>query len=336
MDPIETPPSGPARIDALLNDAQPRTSTPQQVAITPWSVQSGTAGSAPPVARPLRAGDGKSKGADITAPAETSPAQTPREPATKEEAFLALHAAATKFQTGVIQLETATKQFASGAYIDSLHASLSGMGNLVDAGGDALKGLSALATLQENASWSKPLKQASDALKSLGTPLRGAGDVFKDLDALLHTYADPKASAQDIKLAFSSFLNAVARESGETLSTLNTSVGSANAFIDSFAAILESGGNMGLGVDRIRQNAGKLGVALRNSHAQKAASAVSGIMAGTYFLGASLTQAAAHALKVAGYSQLGEKLSSLGDMTSDYGEKYEALQERLDVNARKT
>lgn len=336
MDSIDTLPPGSTQIDPSQNNPQPGANTQHQAAIKPWSIQSETPGDALQVVEPPRLGNGKTMDAHAVSLAGRSKTGALKPLETKDDAFIALHAASTKFQTGVMQLDTAIRQFASQEYIDSMHSSLSGIGNLMDAGGDAMEGLSMLAKLQENKTWSKPFEQASHALKNLGTPLRGAGDVLKDLDAFLKTYADPTVSADDIKLAFSSFLNSVARETGENLATLNTSVGSANEFINTFAATLQAGGNLGLGVNRIRQNIGKIRIALRDGHAQKAAAAVAGTMAGTCFLGAGLTQAAAHALKVTGYSQLGERLSHLGDATSNYGEKYEALQERLGVNSHET
>lgn len=333
MDPIKSLPPGSLQTEQA--SSSPNAQTRRQ-AIKPWSVESDAPDDAVQVVEPPRLGQANPHQGRQAPPVGTSRTQEPHGMETKEDAFVALNAASVKFQTGVTQLDTARQQFTSREYMESMHSSLSGVGNLVDAGGEAMEGLSTLAKLQENERWGKPFEQASNALRSLGTPLRGVGDVFRDLDALLKAYADPKASASDIKLAFKAVLNSIARESGETMSTLNTSVGSANEFLDNFAATLQAGGNMGLGVSRIRQNIGKLGMALHDGQTQKAGAAVAGAMAGTYFLVAGLTQAAAHALKVAGYSELGERLSHLGDATSDYGEKYEALHERLEVGAHVT
>jgi hypothetical protein len=330
MDTVKPLPPGPLQTDPRQADL-PSGANSQQ-AIKPWSIQSDTPEGAIQVVPPPHLDQPAPPQTSQAPTAGTSHAEEPRSAETKDDAFLALNSASTKFQTGVTQLDTARRQFASREYIESMHSSLSGIGNLVDAGGEAMEGLSTLAKLKGNEQWGKPFEQASNVLKSLGTPMRGAGDVFRDLDALLKTYSDPHASAGDIKLAFKAFLNSAARESGENLSTLNTTVGSANEFINHFATALQAHGNIGLGMSRILQNAGKLGMALRDGHEQKTAAAVAGTMAGIYFLGAGMTQAAAQALKAIGYYELGERIFHLGDATASYGEKYEALHERLEVN----
>jgi hypothetical protein len=297
--------------------------------IGPWSIQSNDPNDilqATPTARLAVNGQ----------PGATSkPAQQSHAPGSSEEsknrtdtldnAYAKLDIAGNKISTSLVQLNTALWQLPQRQFLASAHSAISGLGNLLDGAGDGAEGLSDLLQSQKN-TLGHQFEETSKMLRSVGTPLRSFGNVMRDLDELVTTYSNEKADATEIKLAFNGFLNSLARESGESVSVLNTTAGSANTFLNALAAGLRSTGNIGLGLTRVIQNLPELTSALRESHPQAAASAMSGTLAGVYFAGGGLTLALSHALAAAGYHGLSERLALLNERLIPIGESYEAMQ----------
>lgn len=245
-------------------------------------------------------------------------------------AFLKLNNASTKFQTGVTQMQVASRGFTSQRYLDGFHAAISGIGNMIDAGGDALSGAADLAKLQGNTPFGQMLETGANYLNSTGSPLKSLGDIFKDLDSAMKTFSDPTTTPQEKNLAFRGALSTIMRETGDTVTTLNETTGSANAFVAALGETLATAGNIGRGTTGIRQNVHNFLTSLHEGNIHHAATAGVGSLAGTYFLMGGIGQAIGKALKSTGYAELGERVSNYAEYTANYGEKAEALQDLLE------
>jgi hypothetical protein len=313
---------------AYDNGSDQLLSHPANTGTGPWSIQGNAhhdfLQAMPPhrfaINRQARAA-GRSMAPDVSGSSEESKNQTD----TLDKAYAKLDIAGNKISTSLLQLNTALWQFPQRQFLASAHSAISGLGNLLDGAGDGAEGLSDLLQSQKS-TWGHQFEETSKMLRSVGTPLRSFGNVMRDLDELVTAYSNGKADATEIKLAFNGFLNSLARESGESVSVLNTTAGSANTFLNALAAGLRSTGNIGLGLTRVIQNLPELTSALRESHPQAAASAMAGTLAGVYFAGGGLTLALSQALAAAGYHGLSERLALLNERLIPIGEGYEAMQ----------
>jgi hypothetical protein len=256
----------------------------------------------------------------------------------RNTAFLKLNNASVNLHTGVTQLQLASRSFSSQKYLDGLHAAIGGLGKVINAGGDALAGTADLAKLQGNTSVGPLLENGAHYLNSTGTPLKAFGGVLKDLDTAMQVFSDPTQTPKQKDLAFKRALSTLIRETGDTVTTLNETAGSANRFVAALGATLASTGSIGSGITIIRQNTRDFTTALHERAFSHAAVAGTGALAGACFLGGGLAQAIGKALQLAGYAELGERVYSRGEYMANYAEKLEAFQDLLEpmlVEARK-
>ena len=256
--------------------------------------------------------------------------ETPTRAEMRNTAFLKLNNASVNLHTGITQLQIASRSFSSQKYLDGLHATIGGLGKVINAGGGTLSGAADLAKLQGNAPLGLLLEHGANYLNSAGTPLKAFGAVLKDLDTALQVFADPTQTPKEKDLAFKRALSTIMRETGDTVTTLNETAGSASKFVAALGTTLATTGNIGSGMTMIRQNASDFTVALHEHDVGHAAVAGTGTLAGAAFLGSGLAQAIGKALQLAGYAELGERVYSRGEYIANYGEKFEAFQELLE------
>jgi hypothetical protein len=248
----------------------------------------------------------------------------------RDTASLKLNNASVNLQTGITQLHIASRSFSSEKYLDGLHAAIAGLGKVINAGGEALAGTADLVKLQGGTSLGELLESGANYLNSTGTPLKAFGAVLKDLDTALRVFVDPTQTPRKKDLAFKRALSTIIRETGDTVTTLNETTGSASRFANALGSTLASTGNIGSGITIIRQNSKDFAAALHQQDFRRAAIAGTGTLTGACFLGGGLTQAIGKALTLAGYEALGERVYRHGEYMANYGEKLEAFQDLLE------